>query len=104
MTARLKDPCWIRHDQPRQPDLCAGDALRVFVGPSEECGCPEEEWEVMGCPMIVHIEPEGSGHMVFLPNEDNEIDIAFHGVSTIDELRWQALDYANHWLGERPHE
>lgn len=36
---------------------------------SDECGCPEEDWEIGMLSVTIHLEPDGSGH-IFLDGGD----------------------------------
>ena len=37
--------------------------------PSEDCGCPEEVWDMNGICVVIHLEEDGSGH-IFLDAGD----------------------------------
>ena len=60
---------------------------------SDECGCPEEEWEIGMFLVIFHLEPNGSGD-IFIDCGDWEME---RNVSCKDlnELRAQAESWVN---------
>lgn len=33
--------------------------------PSEDCGCPEQDWDLGGVFTTIHLEEDGSGHILF---------------------------------------
>lgn len=69
---------------------------REFVNarPSEECGCPEEEWLVAGLTLVVHLEPDGTGHAI-LDSGDWDAEEVFRRVATIDDVREAAFAWCD---------
>lgn len=64
-----------------------GDLKVKFVSsqPSEQCGCPEEDWIMGVIEVTIHLEEDGSGHLLFYGGDwehDFEVDC-----SDIAELR-----------------
>lgn len=61
--------------------------------PSEDCGCPEEEWEMNGLFVIIHLEADGKGH-AFIDCGDWEDEKLFD-VETMPALREAARQWVN---------
>lgn len=63
---------------------------------SEECGCPEELWIVWGCiELLIHLEEDGSGHMIAYTGEDEfEQSVDCGG---LEDLRNKAFAWAETW-------
>jgi hypothetical protein len=61
--------------------------------PSEECGCPEEVWQIDGAIYLIHLEAEaGTGEILqFLGDDDQEITVAAHNLDTL-----RAAMFAHH--------
>lgn len=62
-------------------------------GVSDECGCPEDHCEIYPFDAILHLEPDGTGHM-FLDDGDVEYDEILPARS-MEELREQACEFVN---------
>lgn len=62
--------------------------------PSDECGCPEEEWRISGMTTIIHLEADGSGHIAYDCGDWQE-ETFVDAPTSIDELRGFAIDYCN---------
>lgn len=60
---------------------------------SDECGCPEEEWDMLGVHTIIHLEPDGTGH-IFLDGGDWD-DEKLIDCQNIPQLRLKALSWVN---------
>jgi len=59
---------------------------------SEECGCPEEHFEIYGfAEVIIHMEPDGSGE-AFIDFGDWQEEKEFQ-CADIDDLRQKTVDY-----------
>lgn len=70
-----------------------GDLRFKFVSsqPSEQCGCPEEDWIMGNIEVTIHLEEDGSGHLLFCGGDwehDFEVDC-----SDMNELRQKAADF-----------
>lgn len=61
--------------------------------PSEDCGCPEEEWIMNSLFIIIHLEDDGTGH-VFMDCGDWDSD-QFFEVDNMSDLRIKAEEWAN---------
>ena len=35
----------------------------IAKGVSDECGCPEETWNINGIDVLIHLEPDGRGEI-----------------------------------------
>lgn len=90
---------WFRLDGPHVADLEIGEAVRVIARPSQDCGCPEEEWLFSGLPLLIHFEPDGAGEAVLELDEDVSLERAFTGVAQIEDLRAEAFAWARACLG-----
>ena len=66
-------------------------AERLQCGVSDECGCPEEEWDIHGIYAIIHIEPDGGGH-IFLDAGEWEADKLVDS-KNIEQLRIAAIEW-----------
>jgi len=62
--------------------------------PSEECGCPEEEWLVGGINLIIHHDPDGRVHAFMDGGDWGEADAMFPGFASLDEARPTVFDWA----------
>ncbi|MFZ5704947.1 MAG: hypothetical protein ACOY5R_06730 [Pseudomonadota bacterium] len=62
------------------------------VRASEECGCPEEEWVVGNCTLIMHFEDDGSIHGL-LDAGDWDADKTFRGFCSLDAARPSIFDW-----------
>ena len=63
----------------------------VSSQPSEQCGCPEEDWVMDNVEVTIHLEEDGSGHLLFYGGDwehDFEVDC-----SDMTELRQKAADF-----------
>ncbi len=60
--------------------------------PSDECGCPEEEWEFGAFNVILHLEPFLGGD-IFIDCGDWEDDKRVE-CNSIEELREKAAEWA----------
>ena len=63
---------------------------------SDECGCPEEDWDIDGVCVTIHLEPDDSGH-IFLDTGDWD-DEKLIECNGIEDLRKKAMS----WIGELP--
>ena len=60
--------------------------------PSEDCGCPEEDWVLSGLFVTIHLEEDGSGHIMMIGEcSETEKLVACNG---IEDLRHQAAEWA----------
>lgn len=65
---------------------------------SEDCGCPEEEWIMRNINVLIHFEPDGSGHIILDAGDwDDEATVR---CSSMDDLREQAKA----WVDSLPEE
>lgn len=60
--------------------------MRLLTSSIQDCGCPEEEWLIGNLEVIIHLEPDGSGH-AFIDCGEWEADRHFSGVSDMEDLR-----------------
>jgi hypothetical protein len=72
------------------------DQCNVEFGTVPDCDCPHEHWHVNGVCLDVHIEEDGTGHII-LTLEDDPIELQISGVANIDEAR--AIGWA--WAAKR---
>ena len=61
----------------------------IAARPSEQCGCPEEEWIIANLGLLIHFEEDGSGHII-IDGGDWEAGRSVAAVS-MDDLRAQAF-------------
>lgn len=66
-------------------------AERLSVGASDECGCPEEEWDINGVFTTIHLEEDGGGH-IFIYCGDWEFEKTVEA-STMPALRAAAIEW-----------
>lgn len=69
------------------------DAERIACRLSDECDCPEEDWIIGMAEVMIHLEPDGTGHG-FFDFGDWDYDI-FFPVKTIEELRAAAIKFVS---------
>lgn len=64
------------------------DCYLLEERPSEECGCPEQEWVMWGVSVTIHEEEDGSGHifMDFGDGGEHEIDLATGNLEIMREV------------------
>ncbi len=63
----------------RSPTSDLMNCRLLIARPSEECGCPEEEWLVENLLLTVHFEPDGRGHIIIDGGDwevESEVDAA----------------------------
>lgn len=65
----------------------------VAQHPSEDCGCPEEEWIMNNLFVIIHLENDGTGH-AFIDCGDWEDERLFD-VTTMPALRQETENWIN---------
>ncbi len=70
--------------------------IKLRAGHSEDCGCPEEDWEINGLFTTIHLEPDGTGH-IFIDSGEWE-DEKLVDAKTMPELRQAAIN----WVGSIP--
>lgn len=64
--------------------------------PSEECGCPEEVWLMGGLEVTIHLEDDGTGHIIADAGDwDADVEVECKGM---EELRCKAAA----WVGTFP--
>ena len=68
-------------------------------GYSPECGCPEELWWIRNIEVNIHLEPDGTGHIMLEAGDwqDDREGVQCNGM---DDLRRQAFE----WVESIPHE
>ena len=71
----------------------------IEIGVSEECGCHEEACIIWPFDAILHLEPDGSGHM-FLDDGESEYDENLP-CKNIEELRQQAINFVNNLFKQK---
>jgi hypothetical protein len=66
--------------------------------PSEECGCPEELWLMGNLEVTIHLEDDGSGHIIADAGDwDADLDVECDGMA---DLRSKAVQ----WIDQFPKE
>ena len=70
----------------------------IEIRASEECGCPEELWLMGNIEVTIHLESDGSGHII-ADAGDWEHDFTVQCAS-MNDLR----DQAAAWIDELPEE
>jgi len=83
----------------RHRETCAGvtkllNVEFVETRPSDECGCPEEEWLIGGVTLTIHAEPDDSLH-AHLDAGDWDAEIFFSDAPTLDLIRPRVFDWAH---------
>jgi hypothetical protein len=70
----------------------------ISKGFSDECGCPEEMWNISGVDALIHLEPDGTGE-IFLDTGgwQDERKVDCNGMC---DLRQKAAA----WVRSLPHE
>lgn len=59
--------------------------------PSEECGCPEELWMMASLEVIIHLEPDGTGHILIDAGDwEHDWETTHNGMA---DLRQKAADF-----------
>jgi hypothetical protein len=67
------------------------DIYLDWSGPSEECGCPEEQWVIHGALVTIHGEGDGTGHVhVDYGDWDHEI---WTETDDLGVMKQMAIDY-----------
>lgn len=61
--------------------------------PSEECDRPEELWRVGTLEVVIHLEPDGEGH-IFIDAGDWEMDLSVQttGIADLRERAFSVID------------
>lgn len=61
--------------------------------PSEDCGCPEELWLMGSLEVTLHLEEDGSGHVIADAGDwDGDLFVDF---TSMEDLRTKAADWIN---------
>lgn len=68
--------------------------LLLAERPSEDCGCPEQDWDLGGVFTTIHLEEDGGGGHILFDNGDWEAERRVD-CSGIDELLQLAIDWRN---------
>ena len=63
---------------------------------SEDCGCPEEDWILNGIYTTIHLEDDGSGHILLDFGDNGEEDKLVECDGSMKKL----LSIANDWTQE----
>jgi hypothetical protein len=69
----------------------------VATRPSDECGCPEEEWLIGSITLTLHNEPDGSIH-AFLDSGDWDAEQMFPDLRALDAARPAVFDWAQRFI------
>ncbi|WP_306131011.1 hypothetical protein [Roseovarius sp. MMSF_3350] len=57
-------------------------------GASEDCGCPEELWQIGNLAVLIHLEADGDGHVIVYGGDfEYERNVSCRG---IEDLRVKA--------------
>ena len=59
---------------------------------SDDCGCPEEEWEIDAFFVVIHLEPDSRGH-IFIDGGDCGEDERLVDCDGIEDLRAKAAEW-----------
>ena len=74
-------------------------AEKLAVRSSDECGCPEEDWDINGVFTTLHLEPNGGGHIfLYVGDWDDEKLVP---CTTIEELRRRAIEWVSTLCGNQ---
>lgn len=74
------------------PEAQGKASVRLLASlPSEECGCPEELWSYHGLWLLIHMEDDGTGHII-LYGVDNEFETSVPA-RDINDLRARAFQW-----------
>ncbi len=86
---------WFRSEGPAIPDMAIGRHVRLIAGANQECGCPEEEWQLEnGAPLLIHFEADGTAEVVLSFFEDQDLGTTLHDIPDMAALREAAIDWA----------
>lgn len=81
MTARAKIPS----------PACDFTCELVEQRPSEDCGCPEEVWIMSNLEVTLHLEDDGTGHILIDAGDwDHDWETEHNGMA---DLRQKAADF-----------
>ena len=85
---------WLDHGLPSAVCVHEGEQIgyRIRTGPSEECGCPEEDWVVLSLTAQIHFEEDESGH-VLIDAGDWDHEFTVPAPTTMDALRQAMFTY-----------
>ena len=61
----------------------------IAKGVSDECGCPEETWNINGIDVLIHLEPDGRGEICL--DAGDWQDDKMVSCCGIDDLRQQTF-------------
>lgn len=66
--------------------------------PSEECGCPEEIWQIDGVIVLIHFEDDGTSEM-FVFYGDGEFEASFRDCENMNALRAKMFETLSKFFG-----
>lgn len=73
------------------PPLCDFECELLEQRPSEECGCPEELWLMGNIEVTLHLEADGTGHILLDAGDwEHDWETAHTGMA---DLRQKAADF-----------
>ena len=64
---------------------------------SDECSCPEEHWVIGMMYVIIHMEPDFSGH-IFLDGGDYGEAEKLVDIESINHLRYEAVKFVDEYV------
>jgi hypothetical protein len=62
--------------------------------PSEDCGCPEENWLIGGIDLTIHGEADGTIH-AFSDDGECQPEVTLYGFGSLDAARPTVFDWAS---------
>lgn len=78
------------HGRIAQP-ICDLHCEMLEARPSEDCGCPEELWLMANIEVTIHLEADGTGHILLDAGDwEHDWETTHNGMS---DLRQQAADF-----------
>jgi hypothetical protein len=75
------------------------DATRLTVTKSDECGCPEEEWDIDGVFTTIHLDEDGGGG-IFISGDGWEDEKLIPNCTSMRDLLAAAIE----WISTLPKE